>query len=228
MTAAGTGAAPDVLSVPAGLLLLVGTGYVDAYTFLEHGGVFAEAMTGNLVLIAVGALRPEVVAFWRPLVAYLAFVAGVAALWLSATRPALRGRRHPQLATLLLEVVVLLAVGALPGDAPDVPVILAIAFVSGLQIAAFRTVGQAAFTTTVMTTNSMRAVVAALEAVGARSAEARRRAVGQALPLVAFVAGAFAGAAASTGLGGRAAFPAAAVFAVTALLYVRQRRRPAP
>jgi uncharacterized membrane protein YoaK (UPF0700 family) len=37
-------------------------------------------MTGNLVLIGIGVVEPDIVAFWRPLAAYGAFVAGVALL----------------------------------------------------------------------------------------------------------------------------------------------------
>jgi len=56
------------LSLATGSVLMLATGFVDAYTFLQHGHVFAQAMTGNLVLIAIGAFEPSIVAFWRPLV----------------------------------------------------------------------------------------------------------------------------------------------------------------
>src|SRR4051794_27975539 len=35
------------LSLATGSVLMVATGFVDAYTFLQHGHVFAQAMTGN-------------------------------------------------------------------------------------------------------------------------------------------------------------------------------------
>src|ERR1700735_3200270 len=44
---------PDTL--PTGLLLAGAGGFLDAYTFVGRGGVFANAQTGNIVLLAVAA-----------------------------------------------------------------------------------------------------------------------------------------------------------------------------
>ena len=100
------------LSLATGSVLMLATGFVDAYTFLQHGHVFAQAMTGNLVLVAIGAFEPSIVAFWRPLVPYAAFMVGVAVVWGWSRR---RGTPAPQLATLGLLVGVLVVVGFLPG-----------------------------------------------------------------------------------------------------------------
>jgi uncharacterized membrane protein YoaK (UPF0700 family) len=40
-------------AVPVGFLLSAVGGYLDAYTYVGHGGVFANAQTGNVVLLAV-------------------------------------------------------------------------------------------------------------------------------------------------------------------------------
>jgi hypothetical protein len=44
---------PDTL--PTGLLLACAGGFLDAYTFVGRGGVFANAQTGNIVLLGVEA-----------------------------------------------------------------------------------------------------------------------------------------------------------------------------
>ena len=176
------------LSLATGSVLMLATGFVDAYTFLQHGHVFAQAMTGNLVLIAIGAFDPTIVAFWRPLVQYVAFVIGVAVLWGWTRR---RGTPAPQLATLALQVVVLVVVGFLPAGGLSVVITAAIAFVAGMQIAAFRDVGRAAFTTTVMTTNSMKTVNAALTALTSADPEDRAVARAYGTALVGFVGGRF-------------------------------------
>jgi uncharacterized membrane protein YoaK (UPF0700 family) len=213
------------LSLATGSVLMLATGFVDAYTFLQHGHVFAQAMTGNLVLIAIGAFDPGIVAFWRPLVSYLAFVLGVAAVWAWSRGQAPRQRRPgPQLATLVLQVVVLAVVGFLTGGALSVVITACISFASGMQIAAFRDVGRASFTTTVMTTNSMKTVNAALTAVTSADPEGRVVARAYGMALAGFVAGAFLGAFLSTRLGDRAAWIDAALFAVAGVLYVLERR----
>jgi len=213
------------LSLATGSVLMLATGFVDAYTFLQHGHVFAQAMTGNLVLIAIGAFDPGIVAFWRPLVSYLAFVLGVVAVWAWSRGQAPRQRLPgPQLATLGLQVVVLAVVGFLTGGARSVVITACISFASGMQIAAFRDVGRAAFTTTVMTTNSMKTVNAALSALTSADPEARAVARAYGMALAGFVAGAFLGAFLSTRMGDRAAWVDAALFAVAGVLFVLERR----
>jgi uncharacterized membrane protein YoaK (UPF0700 family) len=209
------------LSLATGSVLMLATGFVDAYTFLQHGHVFAQAMTGNLVLIAIGAFEPSIVAFWRPLVPYAAFTVGVAVVWGWSRR---RGTPAPQLATLGLLAGVLVVVGFLPAGTLSVVVTAVIAFAAGMQIAAFRDVGRAAFTTTVMTTNSMKAVNTALTALASADADDRAVARAYATALAGFVAGAFLGAFLTTWWGERAAWVDAALFAVAAGLYVAERR----
>jgi uncharacterized membrane protein YoaK (UPF0700 family) len=208
------------LSLATGSVLMLATGFVDAYTFLQHGHVFAQAQTGNLVLIAIGAFDPTIVAFWRPLVPYLAFVVGVAVVWGWSRW---RGTPGPQLATLGLQVVVLVAVGFLPAGVLSVVVTAAVGLGAGMQIAAFQGVGRASFTTTVMTTNSMRTVNAALTALTTADAEDRAVARAYATALAGFVAGAFLGAFLTTWWGERAAWVDAGLFALAAGLYVAER-----
>jgi uncharacterized membrane protein YoaK (UPF0700 family) len=42
-------------NLPTGMLLAGVGGFLDAYTFVGRGGVFANAQTGNIVLLAVAA-----------------------------------------------------------------------------------------------------------------------------------------------------------------------------
>ena len=111
-----------------------------------------------------------------------------------------------------------------PAGTLSVVVTGVIGFAAGMQIAAFRDVGRAAFTTTVMTTNSMKAVHAALSTLTSADAEDRAVARSYATALGGFVAGAFLGAFLTTRWGERAAWVDAALFAVAAGLYVAERR----
>src|ERR1700744_6768357 len=48
--------APPPESAPAvACLLSLSGGFLDAFTYIGHGGVFANAMTGNVVLLGVSA-----------------------------------------------------------------------------------------------------------------------------------------------------------------------------
>jgi uncharacterized membrane protein YoaK (UPF0700 family) len=135
-----------------------------------------------------------------------------------------RGTPAPQLATLGLLVVVLVVVGFLPAGVLSVVITAAVGLGAGMQIAAFQGVGRASFTTTVMTTNSMKTVNAALTALTSADPEDRAVARAYAAALGGFVAGAFLGAFLTTRLGERAAWVDAALFAAAAGLYVAERR----
>src|SRR6185437_11215017 len=45
--------APPESSVAVACLLSLSGGFLDAFTYIGHGGVFANAMTGNVVLMGV-------------------------------------------------------------------------------------------------------------------------------------------------------------------------------
>ena len=46
-------------SIYLGVLLAIVGGFLDAYTFISRDGVFANAQTGNMVLLAVKAANKE-------------------------------------------------------------------------------------------------------------------------------------------------------------------------
>lgn len=122
-------------NLPTGLLLAGAGGFLDGYTFVGRGGVFANAQTGNIVLLAVAAGARHWSAALLHVPPILAFMLG-AALAETLARPT--GRRivlRPARFVLVAEIVVLLIVGALPPQVPDQVVTTAIAFTSALAIA---------------------------------------------------------------------------------------------
>jgi uncharacterized membrane protein YoaK (UPF0700 family) len=83
------------------ILLALGSGAVDAFSFAGLGAVFASVMTGNLVLLGVSVVNARLDAAVAAVAAVLAYVAGVltASLWLRAhavgTRASGRRGRRP-------------------------------------------------------------------------------------------------------------------------------------
>ena len=60
-----------------GALLAVIGGFLDAYTYLTRGRVFANAQTGNLVLLAMNLAGGQFQKAQYYLIPILAFIAGV-------------------------------------------------------------------------------------------------------------------------------------------------------
>ena len=63
-------------SLQMGLLLAATGGFLDAYTYVARGRVFANAQTGNLVLLGLRAFETDPQAL-RYLVPVCAFVLGI-------------------------------------------------------------------------------------------------------------------------------------------------------
>lgn len=136
---------PTAHSVRLGVLLAIVGGGLDAYTYVGRGGVFANAQTGNVVLLGVAAAGRQWSVALRHIPPIIAFVLGVLVAE-SLKRPRVAARvRWPARAALVLEILVLSCVGLLPsGTAATVLV----AFTASLQVATFRKLVDTAYSTT--------------------------------------------------------------------------------
>lgn len=139
-----------------GLVLAAAGGYLDAYTYLCRGGVFANAETGNMVLLGVKLAAGD----WRGAVKYLppifAFFLGVLAAEAIRRRgkAAPSARVHWRQWVLALEIGVLAAAAFAPlGGVWDMAVNWAVSFVCALQVESFRRVHGKAYATTMCTGN---------------------------------------------------------------------------
>ena len=64
-------------AIPTGMFLTLSGGFQDAYTYFSRGNVFANAQTGNIVLLGTHMANREWGLAMRYLAPVLAFVAGV-------------------------------------------------------------------------------------------------------------------------------------------------------
>ncbi len=138
---------PDTLI--SAILLAATGGLLDAVVYTLHGHVFANAATGNVVLLGINMISGDWRQAERHLVPVLAFLLGVAASRLLRLLP----RLHAGLSVLLLEMLVLFVAGLLPPAFPEMAFTALIAFVSAFQVATFRQVGRFAYNSTFITGN---------------------------------------------------------------------------
>ena len=136
-----------------GALLTVGGGFLDAYTYFTRGGVFSNAQTGNLVLLAIRLAEGDLTALPRYLPPILAFALGVVAAELVRDRYRASHALHWRQAVVALEALVLLATAFLPQGPWDAAVNAAVSFVCAMQVEAFRKIRGNALATTMCTGN---------------------------------------------------------------------------
>ena len=204
------------------LLTLVG-GFLDAYTYVLMGGVFANAQTGNVVLLAISLADLPKGSFLKFLLPVLSFVAGVMLSELVRANRNLQERSRWALLVIAFEIVVLALIGAFAGVLLPWTVNGTISFIAGLQYSSFKKVRNSPFATTMVTGNIRSATELAVRSFVKKDPGARRQAVVYLLVIVTFIAGASLGAITASTLKDASIFLCCGLLAAVALLLVSKK-----
>ncbi len=143
----------------AAFLYTFNGGYLDAFCYVLHGHVFANAQTGNIVLLGLDLAGGDLRAALSHLPPLLTFTAGVlGTLWLHERR----SLQAAQLRTVgaCIEITVLTALLLLGARVPNSLVVPSIALVAAVQITSFQAVSTWKFNSAV-TTGNIRATLKA-------------------------------------------------------------------
>lgn len=166
-------------------------GYLDAFTYLTKGGVFANAQTGNIVLMGIYAAERNFSSVLHCLVPITAFIVGVL---ISELLKRKTSNVKWQRIILLLELLILAAIALLGVHMPDFAVNAVISFVCSLQVNSFRTTNGLAFATTMCTGNLRSATEKLAAFFETRDFSALRQSLRYFAVIFVFVLGAAAGA----------------------------------
>lgn len=143
----------------AGILSISG-GLQDAYTYMYRGKVFANAQTGNIVLLAQNLIDRNWSVALRYFSPLLFFALGVAAAECIHMRYQKAQRIHWRQLVLAIEILLLFAVGFFPNEM-DLLANAMVSFACAMQVQAFRKVNGYAFAST-MCIGNLRSGTAAL------------------------------------------------------------------
>lgn len=126
-------------SLVLSLILSLSGGFQDAYTYAVRGHVFANAQTGNIVLMSSGFIAGEWQNGLRYLLPVIAFAAGV--FFAESIRHRLKISRciHWRQFVLILEILIMLVVGFLPARL-DLAANIMVSFSCAMQVQSFRKV----------------------------------------------------------------------------------------
>lgn len=97
-----------------GLLLAVAGGYLDVYTYISRGGVFANAQTGNIVLLGIHIAQHNFEKITTYTLPILAFMVGVMITEIVKLNFRYSTKIHWRQIVIALEILVLLAVSFVP------------------------------------------------------------------------------------------------------------------
>lgn len=208
-------------SLACALLLAFIGGILDAFLYLDHGRVFAGAMTGNAVLCAVALLHRDAHDALMHLLPLLCFAVGAWAAYVAESRI-----RHAVLAALSIEAACLFVASFLPPGFPDLVFIAIVSGLAGFQVGSFRTVDKFVYSSTFITgelREGLDALHRALQPATRRKGMREFRDLG--LVILFFLAGAVSGALLAVRIGNHTLWlPVALLLIVLGLVLRRENK----
>ena len=210
------------------MFLSLSGGLQDVYTYLFRGKVFANAQTGNIVLMAVHAFAGE----WGRVLHYLVplcfFALGVFAAELMHQKLQNLQRLHWRQLVVLGEVLLLFAVGFLP-QSQNLLANAIVSFSCAMQVQAFRKVNGYAFASTMCIGDLRSGVEAFCIWRNSHEPHAKDRMVRYFGIIFLFALGAGLGSKSAAQLGGRAIWISCCFLLVSfALMFIREELEENP
>jgi uncharacterized membrane protein YoaK (UPF0700 family) len=135
-----------------GTILAVVGGYLDVYTYISRGEVFANAQTGNIILFGIKLARGN---FWQAFCYFLPIAAFILGVVLAESIRSLIVSKHLhwKQIVIVIEILTLFIVAFIPAGRGDIIANVLVSFVSSLQIESFRKVAGNVYATTMCTGN---------------------------------------------------------------------------
>jgi uncharacterized membrane protein YoaK (UPF0700 family) len=200
-------------------------GYLDAFTWIGHGRVFANAQSGNVVLLGIDLATAQWFDASRRLMPIVAFFFGVlAAYWVKGFSK--KDERQVGIMSLGFEIVVLLGIPTLPPTFADIPIVLVIAFVAAFQSSIFTRLEVWSYNSVMTTGNLRKATESLFQAISGGNRDALTEAGIFGAVCLSFCLGAGTGAIATQMIGNVATIGAAILIGGALVLRLRTNRTP--
>ena len=208
-------------SLLTAMFVVLSGGFQDAYTYVCRGKVFANAQTGNIVLMSTHLFDRHYADSFRYMIPIAAFLVGT--FFAEAVHSRLKHyeKLHWRQIILAFEIVLLFAVGFLPQDQNAAANAL-VSFVCALQVQTFRKVEGNSYASTMCIGNLRSGVDAFCAYWDTRDRTALRKAGRYFAVILIFALGAGFGGVASQLWGTGAIWASCLLLAVSFLLMFRQ------
>ena len=212
-------------SLLIGMLLALVGGYLDIYSYVARGRVFANTQTGNLVLLGYNIAQGNMQKVVYYLLSISAFIAGV---WLAKIiEYKFKARKNLD----WLQLVVVLEIGALfvvmiiPEGHLNIFANMILSFVCAMQVQSFRKVNGKAYSTIMFTGNLKNLAERVSHYYITKEAEALENSIIYLSVIVMFVIGGWLGALTTIEYGIRAVGLINIVLAIVLILLYQEKRK---
>ena len=178
-----------------GCLLALTGGFLDVYTYVCRGGVFANAQTGNLVLLGIKLVEGEFVQAFFYVIPVIAFVIGVIISDAVRMRFLNIDKFHWRHIIILVEILALIVAGIIPQNRANNMIInIIISFICSLQVQSFRIINGNILATTMCTGNLRSTAELIFKYSKEKNPQQKRSIITYLSVLICFVLGAVIGA----------------------------------
>lgn len=201
-------------STTLGIMLALVGGFLDAYTFVGRNGVFANAQTGNIVLVGINALERNWGQMFDHILPILAFITGVMVTEAIKKHLSIAFLSKWEHKVLIFEMIIFVFVAFAPKSVPNGIINIIVSFATSLQYCAFKNLSGYPYATTMCTGNLRSASQAAYAAFSKKDREAAKKSIKYFTVIFSFLIG--------TGIGGLLTFSIGneSVLAVDILLVI--------
>lgn len=134
-------------SIILGILLSISGGFMDSYSYICRGEVFANAQTGNILLLGVNLTKGNFAVTFQYLCPFLAFTVGIVISEIIRYKYSKISALHWRQITVFAEAIILLAVGFIPLNMNLIANSLT-SLACGIQVESFRKIQGNAIATT--------------------------------------------------------------------------------
>ena len=203
-------------------------GFLEAFTFALHGGVFCNAQTGNLVMLVIDFVQGNISGGLKYLYSILAYIAGI---FLSTVVPARFKKVNWPLVVTAAEIVILVGIAFIPQGAENWYTYVTVSFVCSVQYNTFTKLRGVALATTFCTNNIRQTVMHFVKGVSEKDRAEFKKSATYAFVILCFAIGAAVGVLSAGELGNYCIIicsvlllPVLALFVTDSTLSVKMRR----
>ncbi len=207
-----------------GLLLALVGGFLDAYTYVLRGKVFANAQTGNIVLLGLAIADGKIGHALSYLIPILSFIFGIILSNIIEKVYKENYRLHWRQITALAEIFVLLIVGFLPLGSLNMLANILISFVCSIQVESFRRMNHLAYASTMCTGNLRSGTEQLYQYILTKDIEARNKFLQYYAVIFLFILGAIAGMEFSKYLGIQAVWFCCIILAIIFIMMIEKEK----
>ncbi len=211
-------------SILIGVLLALSGGYMDAYTYIFRDKVFANAQTGNIILMGINISNMNFSASVRYLFPVLSFATGVFAAQILKLKLNDSRRLHWRQIAILAEIIIMLAVAFMGTDINLIANSM-VSLACGIQVQSFRKVHENSLATTMCIGNLRTATDLLCSSVFQKDKELFHRSMFYYGFILTFVVGAILGKNCTAIFGQRAILISGAILLLAFLLMFLENER---